>query len=352
MENRNCPKCGMLPELPEMPVTIYLFTEIDFLAQKLLDKLRKAKINLQVEETLFTVPNRNFTELVNLLTDLSEVEQEGIKVCYSSGELSISSLISCLKPLKYFVSTLTHSEYLSMLKDNRFKVYFHPIVNFKEREVFGFECLIRGVNENGEIVSPAFLFEAARQTDTLFYLDRTCRENAIKAARTKITKGFNIFVNFLPTVIYDPVFCLQTTVKLANQLNMDPQNLIFEIVETEKVKDIKHLKRILDFYMQHGFRVALDDIGTGYSSLDVFIKLYPNFIKIGRDLIEDLDRKSLKRDVVRAMVDVAEKNGIEVIAEGVERKEEAETLSEIGVNIMQGFLFAKPGPEPIYEINF
>jgi len=190
------------------------------------------------------------------------------------------------------------------------------------------------------------------QLTRFFFLDRSCREVSVKTAAVKGLKNHKIFINFIPTVIYDPVFCLQNTIKWAFQLEWNPENLVFEVVETEKVKDFEHLNKILEYYRKHGFKTALDDVGTGFSSLEALIRLQPNFVKISRELIEGIDQTPIKLDLVKALIQALSSHGIEIIAEGIERREEAKTLYKLGVRLMQGFLFAKPYPEPIFQLDF
>jgi len=354
MEEKKCPKCELLPEFPNQPVNLYLYAEIDFLMLKLLDRLKQTGVTFKTEGPMVIVFNQDFRQFLDFLRNLefSLPEQEEIKLCYAEGDEGIFSLFPRFKPLKSWLSRILYEEYLEILRENRLTVHFHPIINFANKTVFGFECLIRGVKKNGDLMYPNYLFEAARQTDTLFYLDRSCREIAIKTSAIKNLKDFKIFINFLPTAIYDPNFCLRNTVKWAYQLEWNPKNLVFEVVESEKVQDLNHLKQVLDYYRANGFLVALDDVGTGYGSLDTLIKLHPDFIKISRELIDRIDQNTLKFDLVEGIVKSAKRNKIEVIAEGIERIEEAKALSELGVKFMQGYLFAKPNPEPILEINF
>lgn len=196
---------------------------------------------------------------------------------------------------------------------------------------------------------PDVLFKKSSRNDMNFNLDRLCRENALKTAATKkINK--KIFVNFIPTSIYDPEYCLKSTVKWAKQLEFDLSNIIFEVVETEQVQDQKHLKNILEFYRNKGFKIALDDVGEGYSGLNRIISLKPDIIKVDRNIIQDIDTNELKQSVYKALYNLSKENNIEILAEGVETAYELEIIKNIGVDYIQGYYFAKPISEPIRKI--
>ena len=354
MREKPCPKCEILPKFPEVKVNVVIFSSIDFLIQKVAKLLSENNFSYILLQGQILIPEVNMEKLISTLANqpFSEAEKEDLKVGFLTEGENLFSVIPRLRPLSVYSAILRYTEYLEILEMDRLTVYFHPVVNLERKEVYGFECLIRGVKRNGEILSPSYLFEAARATDTLFFLDRSCREVSVKTAAVKGLKNHKIFINFLPTVIYDPVFCLQNTIKWAFQLEWNPENLVFEVVETEKVKDFEHLNKILEYYRKHGFKTALDDVGTGFSSLEALIKLQPNYIKISRELIEGIDQTPIKLDLIKALIQAVSSYGIEVIVEGVERIEEAKTLYKFGVRLMQGFLFAKPYPEPIYQLDF
>lgn len=95
-----------------------------------------------------------------------------------------------------------------------------------------------------------------------------------------LVKENKVFINFIPTSIYSPQFCLKSTIQLAHELHIDPAQLVFEVVETEKVDDIEHLKTILAYYRDRGFEYALDDVGEGYSTLEMLAELKPKYMKL------------------------------------------------------------------------
>jgi EAL domain-containing protein (putative c-di-GMP-specific phosphodiesterase class I) len=251
------------------------------------------------------------------------------------------------KPLKTILSLVKNGSFIDILRFESFTIHFQPIIDKNNNSIFGYESLLRGINPfTNELVSPAFLFDSAREYNMLFFLDRFARELALKSAAVKNIDS-HLFINFLPTSIYDPVHCLQSTVKWANQLEFNPKNIVFEVVETEKVEDPIHLKNILDYYKSQGFKTALDDVGSGYSSLSMLASLNPDIIKIDREIIIDIDKNNVKQSICKALVSMANDSGITVLAEGIETRGEYEYLSTLKIDLMQGFFFGKPQAEPL-----
>jgi EAL domain-containing protein (putative c-di-GMP-specific phosphodiesterase class I) len=184
----------------------------------------------------------------------------------------------------------------------------------------------------------------------LFYLDRACRETSLKTAAVKNISS-KVFINFIPTAIYDPHHCLASTVKWAKQLDFNPKNIIFEVIESDHVADLDHLKNILDYYKSQGFMVALDDVGSGYSSLNMIAKLLPDIVKIDREIITHIDTNTVNQSIFRAIVQIAHENNIVVLAEGIERAEEVAFCRANGADLAQGYYFGKPNAEPIRKID-
>ena len=115
------------------------------------------------------------------------------------------------------------------------------------------------------------------------------------------------FINFIPTSIYSPEFCLRSTIELAQQTGVDPNQWVFEVVESEKVDDLEHLKRILGYYKSRGFQYALDDVGEGYSTAEVLDELKPHFMKLDMQYVFGVAQDAEKQLVAKSFLDKAQR---------------------------------------------
>lgn len=191
----------------------------------------------------------------------------------------------------------------------------------------------------------------AREAELLFQLDRQAREVNIRNAAAQGVES-KIFVNFTPTAIYDPRNCLKATMAVINEVGLKPENIVFEVIETEKVDDSAHLKSIMEYYQGHGFGVALDDLCAGHSTLQLLGVLLPNYVKLDMELVRDVHTDRFKGELVRQIIELAHHFDIEVVAEGIEVHQEAAWLQSQGVDYMQqGYYFAKPAPKPLAELD-
>jgi len=263
----------------------------------------------------------------------------------SGAELTAADVFS-VSPLTKTISLFESAELMRVLRDNRLTSVFHPIVKTDSpSEVFAYECLLRWFDDSGKMLPPGRIFGLARDAELIFNLDRAARVSALSQASAHgITT--NIFINFVPTTIYRPEFCLRTTFAAVKEYNLNTEQIVFEVVESESINDVAHLNHILRYYRENGFRVALDDLGAGYSSLNLLNALRPDFVKLDMDLIRDIDKDPYKARVCRALLDLANDLGVPSIAEGVETVGEWECIKEFGATYIQGYLFAKPGIEP------
>ncbi|MCW2925459.1 MAG: ycgG [Thermoleophilia bacterium] len=239
---------------------------------------------------------------------------------------------------------------LALLREGRIHNHFQPIVGVGDTSiVHGHELLLRGMERDGSTtIPPNRIFDAARDADMLFQLDLAARRTAIASAAREGLET-QVFVNFSPTSIYDPVFCLRSTVAAIESSGLRREQVVFEVVESDRTTDVSHLKGILDYYRSQGFRVALDDFGAGYSSVNMLHQLRPDYVKLDMELIRDVDVDPYKSAIARKVLEIAQELGIASIVEGVERPGELEWAVEHGADYVQGYLVAKPTAVPLRE---
>jgi len=125
---------------------------------------------------------------------------------------------------------------------------------------------------------------------------------------------------------------------------------VIELTENSVIDDFDHMRDVVKRLRSHGFRIAVDDAGAGYSGLQTMVEIEPDFIKLDRSLIRKLDESIVKQKLVRTLRDFCEDAGITLIAEGIETQGQLDALHELGVSHGQGFLFGLPGsPYPLQE---
>lgn len=229
----------------------------------------------------------------------------------------------------------------SLLEEEKLTAVFQPIFHADDlSKVFGLECLLRAI-ENQKIIYPGLMLELARNTNLVEELDFAARQIAINQAK-KHNLQTKIFINFIPTAIYQPATCLRSTADLIKEVGLQPSQIVFEVIESQQIKDMEHLKGILDHYRKAGFSVALDDFGTGYSSLKVLNDLRPDYVKLSMELTRHIHLDNFKQILVEKTIETTQALGIKLIAEGVECQEECEWLVSHGADYLQGFYLAKP----------
>jgi EAL domain-containing protein (putative c-di-GMP-specific phosphodiesterase class I) len=221
---------------------------------------------------------------------------------------------------------------------------FQPIVDVLESRVYAYEALVRGINNE-----PAGVVMAQLTEENRYAFDQNCRVSAISlAARLGLQHtGAKLSINFMPGAVYSPSACIRLTLETARTFDFPLDHLIFEITEMEEVKDRGHVLKIAQEYRRHGFQLALDDFGAGYSGLNLLADLTPDIIKLDIDLTRNLHQRPSARTIIHSTVQLCKDLGVTCIAEGIETIEELRSLRSCGIRLMQGYLFARPAFESL-----
>ncbi|SFC22275.1 EAL domain, c-di-GMP-specific phosphodiesterase class I (or its enzymatically inactive variant) [Alkalibacterium subtropicum] len=244
--------------------------------------------------------------------------------------------------------TYRNSSWLDdLIKAKNIRMYFQPIIT-QTGMIYGYEMLARFFDDAGTIVYPDKVFPAAKLRGRTFALDRLCRMQGVRQIK-RLYDDQKAFINFIPTAIYQPEYCLRTTAALANSLSIKSNRFVFEVVETEQVDDADHLKSILTYYQNNGFDYALDDVGSGYNTLDLLGELKPPYVKLDMTISQGVSQCPEKQAIAIAFLKKAKHYGAMGLAEGIENLRDFDWLKDKGYDLFQGYLFGKPLPDPLEE---
>ena len=284
-----------------------------------------------------------------LARELTGAETEALRVVTDppAGAAALTAALLTAPTLAVELARRGVTVEVGVLAEAEFWSVYQPIVSLADRAVVAHEALLRGVVDERE-VGGGDLFFVAEQAGWLDRLDRIGRESAVIGAAPWLGDD-DLFVNFDPNSIVRPQVCLAGTERAVHDAGFAPGQLVFEVVESHAILDRGHLVSILDHFRSLGWRIALDDVGAGWSSLSLLAAVRPDVVKLGKALVQELPDDGA-RTVLRAVTDLAHRLGAVVVAEGVETERLADEVTALGADLGQGWLFGRPvRPEPPVE---
>ena len=219
-------------------------------------------------------------------------------------------------------------------------IVFQPIVDINARRVFGYEALMRSAEES--LPNPGAVLGAAERLDRLDDLGRRVRGIAAKAFE-KAPDDALLFVNLhtrdlLDPLLYDPAMLLT---RMASRV-------VLEVTERSTIDDVKDIQIRVTALRRLGFRIAIDDLGAGYAGLSSFAALEPEIVKLDMSLVRDVHKSEIRQRLIGSLTALCKEMNMRVVAEGVERTEESEIVRNAGCDLIQGYLYARPGaPFPV-----
>lgn len=215
-----------------------------------------------------------------------------------------------------------------------FMVY-QPIVSWAGRRAFGYEALVR--SKEPSLPHPGALFEAAERLNRWDDLGRLIRQRCVEPLHNA-EPNVSLFVNLHARELLD-----DTLYDHDSSLAQSSTRIVLEITERAHLDTVPDVETRINRLRAMGFRIAIDDIGAGYSGLNSFTMLRPDLVKLDMALVRDIDKDPVKRRLAGLLVQLCEDLGIAVVGEGIETSAERDTLLELGCDLLQGYLFGRPG---------
>lgn len=232
------------------------------------------------------------------------------------------------------------SELVRILTLKQLTPLFQPIATLADGTVLGYEALIRGPSDS-PLHSPALLFKTAQTFGLLDKLELLCRKISISAFAKQKTDGL-LFLNVNPLLLLTSDHPSGLTKSFIQEAGLDPDKIVIELSEQFQVEDTSLLVNAVKHYRDFGFKIAIDDLGTGFSGLKLWSELQPDIVKIDRYFIDQLHRDPIKKAFVKNIIEIAKNTNSKVVAEGIETAEELLTCWELGADYGQGYLLGRP----------
>ncbi|MDR7001897.1 EAL domain-containing protein (putative c-di-GMP-specific phosphodiesterase class I) [Neobacillus niacini] len=236
-----------------------------------------------------------------------------------------------------------------IIKNHALNTYFQPILKLNSGETIGYEVL------NRPAVTALFsdtetFYDFVGQSNQVFLFECFCRNISLKRfidryKENRQQKAPLLFINIHPHVLLDSNYQSGETLQLLSSLGIEPEQIVFELTEKSAVTEFELFEKVLSNYRSQGFRIAIDDVGSGYNSLKTLVYLKPEFIKLDKSLIQNIDQNKEQQQLVKLIIEYAKQSSTEIIAEGIEKMEELAFIQDQGVHYGQGYALGKPNQE-------
>jgi EAL domain-containing protein (putative c-di-GMP-specific phosphodiesterase class I) len=229
----------------------------------------------------------------------------------------------------------------AIIRSEEVVTLYQPILDLRNLTVLGHEVFTRGP-AGGPFEDAEGLFVLAERTGRLMDFERLCRNRALTSAHQHLRRGNKLFLNTSAGALRDPEVAGPGFIGAVERHGLDHSDVILEITERVAVGERQTYHDVLRLLKKEGFGIAIDDMGAGYASLQAVVEIEPDYLKFDISLVRNIDRSLIKRSLLETLVELSEKIGAQVIAEGIEAESEFRTLREMGVRLGQGHYLAPP----------
>lgn len=272
-------------------------------------------------------------------------------------QISVRGGINFYSYLKY-LSNRSRKEILNykrfielkkIMEKQSLDTFFQPILKLESGETIGYEVLNRPL-QSKLFPNTEHFYDFIGQSDQVFTFECFCRNLSLRRFIDRLTEAACqdtslIFLNIHPNVLLDASYHSGETLHLLYELGIEPRQVVFELTEKSAVTDFALFEKVLSNYRAQGFRIAIDDMGSGYNSLKTLVYLKPEFVKLDRSLIQNIDQNIEQQQLVTLIIDYAKQSFTKVIAEGIETVNELKFIRENGVHYGQGYILGTPKEE-------
>ncbi len=235
-----------------------------------------------------------------------------------------------------------------LIKERAIEPHFQPIYDLYTGEILGYEVLSRG---REPFHNTRTMFDLAESWNLTWELEFTCRMAALNTI-AGLPHPFDqklFFLNVSPHIFNNPIFSREFSRRELKEMGIDYKKIVIELTESTSVDDYAGFEKLIRFYVGEGFLVALDDFGAGHSGLITLVAMTPHFLKLDKGIVSDIHLNSYKQNLIKAISGFSASAEISLIAEGIEKYEELQTLFRQGVRYGQGYLLGNPAPYPVLQ---
>ena len=234
------------------------------------------------------------------------------------------------------------------LEREEFEVYYQPIISLNTNQINGFEALVRWHHPTEGLVAPDKFISIAEETGLIvnlgwWILKQACLQTSIWQQLFNQSSSLFISLN-LSSKQFSQLDLLKQIEQILEETGLKPQHLKLEITESTLIKNLETTNVQIKKLSDYGIKLSIDDFGTGYSSLNYLRRFSLTTLKIDRSFISPLNPNTENIDIVEAIIVLAHKLGMDVVAEGVETMEKLEQLRRLNCEQVQGYLFSPPVP--------
>lgn len=236
-------------------------------------------------------------------------------------------------------------EFVSILEAKRLEVRYQPLVGLGDGDLLGWEARVRGPAGSYFRTATA-LFDFAERENLIPGLEEAAHTAAI-AGLGPTSPGQKIFINVHRRTLLEPAFSTEIILKLLEEKDIRPSNVVFEVSESHAIRDFPLFQKTLRHYRAQGFKIAVDDVGAGYTGLWSLAELAPDYVKMDASLTGNVDTHPLKRGIIKTLSTFCDQFECRLIAKGVENGSQLSSLMDLGVDYGEGYHICRPGfPKP------